>query len=110
MDTVTKSITSLYHVFGEQAKIAVITDVNESEGYYVCDMLNGVHKVLDSGRHVPFAQAPFELTYDEWITLGLTPAPESEEAPAPLPPAKPEAKPGAKETASKGSARKRRGK
>lgn len=113
MSTVTKSISSLYHVFGEQAKLAVITGVNESEGYYVCDLKNGVHKVLDSGRHVPFSQIPFDpLTDDERAALGMAPIPEPEETPAPPPPPnpRPQEKPATKKTPSKGTARKTRGK
>lgn len=115
MNTVTKPITSLYHVFGEQAKFAVITGVNESEGYYLCDLKNGVGKLLDCERHIPFSQIPFDpLTDDERGALGMAPIPEVEPEAAPPPAAKPKpepkAKPATKKTPSKGTARKTRGK
>ncbi len=71
MELLRKKVVGVYHVFGQQAKIAVITDVNVDEEYFVCDMLNGVETVLAAKKKVPFWQAPFELGDDEKLALGL---------------------------------------
>lgn len=73
MEQIRKTVVGVYHVFGQQAKIAVITDVNVDEEYFVCDMLNGVETVLAAGKKVPFWQAPFDLDGNERRILGMTP-------------------------------------
>lgn len=99
MEQIRKTVVGVYHVFGQQAKIAVIKSANAEEEIFVCDFLNGVEKVLVADRNVPFAQAPFELTDAEQRMVDLAP-PKQEPKP------KPKAKTAAKKSAPKGKAKK----